>query len=689
VGSENPPYALNTHKRSATFPDGSVMEPEDGSATTDLAIEETGSHDTPVLTVRSFAVGAAGAVFVSVADYVSGGVLQNSFIVGTQLGPIVVAFYLCLLLGNALLRRVAPSAAMSGNEILLSLAMVWVAAGVAAWGTVHGVLPGLVMPFRLALKSPVPWAEIVKDIPAWMVPSTDPDSAICADFENGTRTWGTVAWLPWARALALWAIAFGGLYGLVLSLGAICFRQWARSERLPFPVAQIPLSLIEAPEPGARFNRLLSSRAFWIGLGTVVFLGLLRGIHDYYPVVPEVARRWTLWQFYLVRPFCYMHPYMFDGYIFFSIIGVTLISPQHISLSIWLAFVLMQVYYVASYMLGVPPDSMGWKNWSAQSGGCIVYLGVLLYVGRVYYADVLRAFASSAHAAAHDLRRERAWAWAAFLSCAVIVGWFKAAGLPLWTCLLLTFLMTLIFIILMRMLAESGLLYMQLDFRPSTYVVELFHGRGLSHQQAAISMMTTPLCLEQRDHPTLAAHTSMYCNSGPDWRPRRGFFFAIVAAMALAYVAASAAGLLSIYRYGSFHVDRWCTIAPDALGTPAWHALRMGRSGASFTAATAGAIIVGWLSFMRLHFTWWPLHPVGFLIGITYPGARIWSNVAIGWFLKWGMIRYGGTRMVSVAKHLGIGIIIGEAVIQMFWVLVGTAVWLGGGEAMKVEFSYY
>jgi hypothetical protein len=88
---------------------------------------------------------------------------------------------------------------------------------------------------------------------------------------------------------------------------------------------------------------------------------------------------------------------------------------------------------------------------------------------------------------------------------------------------------------------------------------------------------------------------------------------------------------------------------------------------------------------MRFIFSWWPLHPVGFLLAYTYPVSRIWFSLFIGWLLKVMIVRFGGARMVQNARPFFLGLILGEAGAAAFWVLVSIVANLLGMEYVKVS----
>ena len=41
----------------------------------------------------------------------------------------------------------------------------------------------------------------------------------------------------------------------------------------------------------------------------------------------------------------------------------------------------------------------------------------------------------------------------------------------------------------------------------------------------------------------------------------------------------------------------------------------------------AGAGFTGFMLWMRQSFVWWSLHPIGYLLGATYPSFHLWSSI--------------------------------------------------------------
>ena len=73
-----------------------------------------------------------------------------------------------------------------------------------------------------------------------------------------------------------------------------------------------------------------------------------------------------------------------------------------------------------------------------------------------------------------------------------------------------------------------------------------------------------------------------------------------------------------------------------------------------------GITMVSLFAFARLRFTWFPLHPIIFLVWSTAPARRIGFAFLIGWLLKMLITKYGGVQVYNKLKPLMLGFIAGE-----------------------------
>jgi hypothetical protein len=77
------------------------------------------------------------------------------------------------------------------------------------------------------------------------------------------------------------------------------------------------------------------------------------------------------------------------------------------------------------------------------------------------------------------------------------------------------------------------------------------------------------------------------------------------------------------------------------------------------------------LSLLRWQFAWWPVHPIGYLMIATFPGAVLWFSIFLGWIVKVLAVRYGGAKFYVAARPFMLGLIVGESIAAGFWLVLG------------------
>jgi len=87
-----------------------------------------------------------------------------------------------------------------------------------------------------------------------------------------------------------------------------------------------------------------------------------------------------------------------------------------------------------------------------------------------------------------------------------------------------------------------------------------------------------------------------------------------------------------------------------------------------------GAGFTALLSFMRLQFWWWPLHPLGFVMCGSWSLVVYWFPIFVAWAVKCVIVHYGGLKGFTRARPFFLGLILGEMTIAVVLTLID-AVW--------------
>ena len=86
------------------------------------------------------------------------------------------------------------------------------------------------------------------------------------------------------------------------------------------------------------------------------------------------------------------------------------------------------------------------------------------------------------------------------------------------------------------------------------------------------------------------------------------------------------------------------------------------------------------VSFLRLRFAWWPLHPIIFVFFGSHQAQYVAFSFLLGWLVKTGITKYGGEQAYRKAKPAMIGLIAGEVLAGTIPVLVGIVYYLATGK---------
>jgi len=76
------------------------------------------------------------------------------------------------------------------------------------------------------------------------------------------------------------------------------------------------------------------------------------------------------------------------------------------------------------------------------------------------------------------------------------------------------------------------------------------------------------------------------------------------------------------------------------------------------------------IMFMRQQFLWWPLHPIGFVIGPVWLMDSLWFSIFIAWLIKKIILKYGGARAYEKSKYFFLGLPLGYYTCAGIWVFI-------------------
>jgi len=335
------------------------------------------------------------------------------------------------------------------------------------------------------------------------------------------------------------------------------------------------------------------------------------------------------------------------------------------------------------------------------------YLGValvILYTGRRFYGSVLaRAFCIPT---ADPVDRHVAWACRLAIAAGLgmILMLVFGLGMDWLLATLFVLLAGMMFTVVTRINVETGLFMIQ----PGWYAIMMLFGLlGFAAIGPHMLVILGILCVVMTLDPIVClmplAANAIRLGELANVRPSRLSPWLVVSVI-LALVIGVTATIAVQYAHGGTHygwADTMATRPFDFLqrelakGSDGHHDEIQGmdltkaraNSEAVYSIAIGLALALG-LSALRLRFTWWPIHPVLFMIWGTFPGMILSVSFLVGWLLKTGITTFGGGRAYRNARPIFIGLIAGEFAAGIFWTLVGAAYYLIEGVPGKKFLIY-
>ena len=184
---------------------------------------------------------------------------------------------------NALLARINSAVALKPGELTTIYAMLAIASSLAGHDLLSGLIPMIPHAFWYATPEN-DWAALFhRHIPDWLAVK---DKAFLTDYYRGESSfyhWEVVQ--GWVVTTITWGSFVCVLLFLIICVNCIIRVQWIETEKLSYPIIQLPLAL----STGGETPSILTDKALWIGFCTAGAVDLLNGVHFLNPAFPSLG----------------------------------------------------------------------------------------------------------------------------------------------------------------------------------------------------------------------------------------------------------------------------------------------------------------------------------------------------------------------------------------------------------------
>ena len=573
----------------------------------------------------------------------------------------LVPFLSLVLLPNLVCKACCPSHALTRTELLTVFAMGWAASMMPDLGVTRYMVSAIAAPAYFA--SPENrWDELILPyLPHWVYLS-DYESA--RRFYEGLQPGQQIPWSVWITPIFWWLCLFASLLLIGACIVVIFRRQWMEYERLRFPMAEAALRLTGEPEgdrerPGAGLYR---NRLFRAGL-LLTFAAMAWNCAAYWGTLPMLPIHPGASATLEIAPYFPGIPLYLNLYV----LSFAYFAPAEILFSLWFFQLFGVLEQGLLSRLGMFSTSgsvvQGGLTGMQYMGGVIVFAAWLIWIARRHLGSVWRA----AWRSARDAREEEElfsyrWALTGLAGGSVFaVLWLYSAGLSIPVAVFFLAVMFTFYLVLARVVAESGLIMAELTVKPNYFTVGMIGSASLTMRDINVLGMANGFARNWRTFTMVGFSHIAWLKSHMTGR-NRGMFGWICAAIVVSVVLSVVSLVHSAHTVGANNLYT----QPGGLGTFFYGRIAIWATNPSQIGALealfllSGMLINGLVIAGRAFFTWWPFHPVGMAIGDVGGVVRnAFLPIFLAWLLQIVLIRIGGVRMYRAAQPFFTGVVLG------------------------------
>lgn len=587
----------------------------------------------------------------------------------------VVFLLAALLVVNFLIQRLRSKWAFTPQELITIYIMLALSSAICGHDMIEVLTPILTHVHHFARPENGWLTDIIPYLPSWLTVS---DLEARTAFYVGTSSLYTPNNLrAWATPVLAWTGFFTLLGFVTLCLNTLLRRQWTESERLSYPLVMLPLEMVNPK------TSLFKNRLFWIGIALTSIFEIWNGLAYLYPQLPSLPLKYAgasqnLQTYVTQQPWASMGWTPVAIYPFGVALGMLL--PVDLLFSSWFFAWIWRSERIFGAAMGYN-DVPGFPYVEEQSFGAYVGLAVFaIWISRRHFMRIWAGLfdrSKDLNDSAEPLPYR--WACAGLLAgCGGIFLFCLACKMSPWVIAVFFLIYFTIAIAITRMRAELGPPAHDLHHAgPDSIMTSVTASNRYDRHDLALFALFGGFNRAYRSHP-MPIQLEGFKMAERLQGGYRSLFWAMLFAIAFGCIAAFWADLHQTYEVGAAQ-----RIAPPNVqlifGREPWQRMDSWvKAPFSPTRQENVRIAIGVGFFLtlifntiRMRFSWFPFHPVGYAVSSSWSVNLLWLSLLVSWIIKALLLRYGGLRVYRRSLPFFFGIILGECVIGSLWMLIG------------------
>jgi hypothetical protein len=521
-------------------------------------------------------------------------------------------------------------------------------------------------------QSSLGWDKFNHYYPDWLIVK---DLDILRVYHEGLGThllYTRYHFFTWAVPVLWWCAFIVALGTVMICLNVFIRKQWMENEKLSYPIVQLPMALSENGGTLSFFR----NKPFWMGFVAGAGLNIYNGFALLYPAIPLIPVRhdyppYNLGQFFPTYPWNAIGWMPMPLYPFIIALGYFL--PLDLSFSLWFFYLFTKMMLVFTAAAGI--EQVGQHTFPYQThqsfGAWFMIFFMAIYTARGHLKLVWQKIAYNRGPLddSQEPMRYRT-AFLAFLAASGFLIYFcLKSGMSLGVVLVFFGIFYILSVGITRIRAELGPPAHEMAGNMNApFLMSLFAGTtGVGIQN--LTMMTMFWWFQGRGYrthpmPCQLEAFKMSQQGGVNMKGMGaamifamliGGLFSFWAAIHLQYNAG--ANVMTAHNWGQY---QWLKAQID-------NPQQVHKNLGGIYAVGFGAIAAYSMMWMRMKFLWWPFHPAGYAISLTFGAEYYWSCLLISSIIKFMVLRYGGYKLNRAVMPFMFGLILGEYIIGAGW----------------------
>lgn len=585
--------------------------------------------------------------------------------------PMNVVFILALLLWvNLLLKKYLPKWALSQSELLVIYVMLCITTAFS--GHDNMVLLMGTLPHAFWFATPEnDWAALFYQyLPKWLVVG---DYEAARDFYEGNVSFFSSGhYRLWIIPILSWFVFIFLLIFIMLCLNVIIRRQWAEQEKLSYPIIQLAYQMT-----GER-RGILKRRLFWVGFLAAALIDVLNGLNFIWPQIPHIPiKDYDLINYITEKPWSAVGsmPIRFYPYV----TGLCFLMPLDLSFSCWFFYLFGKAQLVFGSAMGVHAMP-AFPYFSEQSTGALFGVCLLaIWLSRLHLIEVFKLIfgLKSRYDTSDEPMSYRTAAICIILSFSLLFLFCYKAGMSPWIIVIFFGVYYMVAVAITRMRAEAGVPVHAVQYvNPQSFLITTLGTKRLGAMNLTMLALFYWFNRFNRSHP-MPHQLEGFRLAELAKIDNRRLMYAMIIAMVFGIMVTLWIFPYDVYKHGA------ASRAAEVLATgwvtynslESWLTYPRPPDNFGIAFMVAGFIFTFFLMLMRMKFVWFPLHPVGYALGIGSSTIDFyWVVLVVTSIAKWQILKHGGVGGYRKAVPFFLGLIIGESIVACLWALISVIV---------------